>query len=87
MSRSRPSLRLMPRSRSTVLNFPPFTADSLVSVVQGRTVHTITAQDGSWTTGALSPLQLGSVTFDKPGTYVYICKDHPWAMAQLIVVE
>jgi hypothetical protein len=26
----------------------------------------------------------GSVAFDKPGTYVYICKDHPWSYGQLI---
>ena len=27
-----------------------------------------------------------SATFDKPGTYTYILKDHPWSIAQLIVV-
>jgi plastocyanin len=52
----------------------------------GRMVHTVMAEDGSWTTGTLSPLQVGAVTFDKPGTYTYVCKDHPWAKAQLLVV-
>ena len=47
--------------------------------------HTIAALDGSWTTGRLSPAQTGSVTFDKPGSYTYICKEHPWAIAQIIV--
>ncbi len=53
----------------------------------GKINHTITAKDGSWTTGPLDPAQNGYVTFDKPGTYTYICKDHPWAYAQLIVVD
>ena len=51
----------------------------------GRMVHTVIAQDGSWTTGPLDPAGVAGVTFDKPGTYTYICKDHPWAYAQIIV--
>ena len=35
----------------------------------GRMVHTVAAQDGSWTTGPLDPAGVGGVTFDKPGTY------------------
>ena len=50
-------------------------------------MHTIVARDGSWTTGPLSPIQAGVVKFDKPGSYTYTCKEHPWAAAQLIVVE
>ena len=55
-------------------------------VNNGRLLHTVMAEDGSWTTGQLTPLQAGALTFDKPGTYTYYCKDHPWAKAQLIVV-
>jgi len=51
----------------------------------GRMVHTVVAQDGSWTTGPLDPAGVAGVTFDKPGTYTYICKEHPWAYAQVIV--
>jgi quinohemoprotein ethanol dehydrogenase len=51
----------------------------------GTMTHTIVAEDGSWTTGPLSPLDIGTVTFDKPGTYVYICKEHPWVYGQIIV--
>ena len=51
----------------------------------GTMVHTIVARDGSWTTGPLNPIQAGVVKFDKPGTYIYTCKEHPWAAAQLIV--
>jgi len=51
----------------------------------GQMIHTVVAQDGSWTTGPLNPLDIGAVTFDKPGTYVYICKEHPWVYGQIIV--
>jgi plastocyanin len=51
----------------------------------GRMVHTIVAQDGSWTTGPLQTGDVGGATFDKPGTYTYICKEHPWAYGQVIV--
>jgi plastocyanin len=55
-------------------------------VNNGRLKHTVMAEDGSWTTGPLAPLEAGAVTFDKPGEYTYVCRDHPWAKAQLIVV-
>jgi quinohemoprotein ethanol dehydrogenase len=55
-------------------------------VNNGRMRHTVLAEDGSWTTGPLAPLEAGAVTFDKPGEYTYVCRDHPWAKAQLIVV-
>ena len=51
----------------------------------GRMVHTIVAEDGSWTTGPLQTADVGGHVFDKPGTYVYICKEHPWAYGQVIV--
>lgn len=52
----------------------------------GHQAHTMVAQDGSWTTGTLQPRETATLTFDKPGTYVYICKDHPFSYGQLIVV-
>jgi quinohemoprotein ethanol dehydrogenase len=51
----------------------------------GRMVHTIVADDGSWTTEALVSGDVGGKTFEKPGTYVYHCKEHPWAYGQIIV--
>jgi len=51
----------------------------------GRMPHTIVAEDGSWTTGTLNPIEVGGVKFDKPGTYAYTCKEHPWAWGQIIV--
>ena len=56
-------------------------------VNNGKMIHTIAALDGSWTTGKISPAQNGYVTFDRPGSYTYICKDHPWVYGQLIVVD
>ncbi|HVZ24333.1 MAG TPA: PQQ-binding-like beta-propeller repeat protein [Vicinamibacterales bacterium] len=52
----------------------------------GRENHTIAAEDGSWTTPTLSPLEAGAHTFTTPGEYAYVCKDHPWAKGQIIVV-
>jgi plastocyanin len=28
---------------------------------------------------------LKTITFDKPGTYYYICAPHPWMYGQIIV--
>jgi glucose dehydrogenase len=58
----------------------------VVWVNNGRLVHTVVAEDGSWTTGRLAPLEAGAAVFDKPGSYSYMCKEHPWAKAELIVV-
>jgi len=52
----------------------------------GRMPHTIVAQDGSWAKRTIGPAEEDSVLFEKPGTYVYICKEHPWTIGQLIVV-
>ena len=51
----------------------------------GRVTHTVVAEDGSWTTGPMKPLDVGTVVFDKPGTYAYFCKEHPWVYGQIIV--
>ena len=54
-------------------------------VNNGRTLHTIAAEDGSWASSRLVPLEAYGHTFDKPGEYTVICKDHPWAKSQVIV--
>ncbi len=48
--------------------------------------HTIVAADGSWSTKTLHPLDIGMHTFDKPGTYVYHCKEYPFEYGEIIVV-
>jgi plastocyanin len=47
--------------------------------------HTIEARDRSWRVGAIAAGAAGSVTITRPGTYEYICTDHPWTIGQLIV--
>jgi plastocyanin len=47
--------------------------------------HTATADDGSWDTGNLDPGASGSITFDTPGTYTYICAYHPRMTGTIIV--
>lgn len=54
-------------------------------VNNGRISHTIAAEDGSWSTPKLGPLEAGAITFDKPGEYTYISKEYPWHKAQIIV--
>jgi alcohol dehydrogenase (cytochrome c) len=51
----------------------------------GTTIHSAVAEDGSWSTGPIDPAGVAAVTFSKPGTHVYTCKEHPWAYAQIIV--
>ena len=47
--------------------------------------HTIAARDGSWSTGKIKPGESATHTFAAAATYTYICTDHPWTIAQLIV--
>jgi len=47
--------------------------------------HTVTANDGSFTSGNLAPGQTYSFTFTAPGTYTYHCTYHPWMVATVIV--
>jgi len=54
-------------------------------VNNGRILHTVAAEDGSWTSSRLVPLEAAGHLFDKPGEYTIICKDHPWAKSQVIV--
>jgi quinohemoprotein ethanol dehydrogenase len=61
--------------------------EALTFVNGGKETHTAMAADGSWTTGPIAPGQSVKLTFNKPGTYTYICKDHPWTYAQLVVGE
>jgi glucose dehydrogenase/plastocyanin len=51
----------------------------------GTMVHSAVGEDGSWSTGPIDPAGVAAVTFSKPGTYVYTCREHPWAYAQIIV--
>ena len=48
--------------------------------------HTVTAVDGSFDSGQLSPGQTFSFTFDKPGEFEYYCTLHPWMRAKVEVM-
>ena len=54
---------------------------------QGTAPHTVTADDGTFDSGALQPGSTFSVTFDTPGTFAYHCEIHPNMMATIIVTE
>ena len=51
----------------------------------GEIAHTVAARDGSWSTGTLAPGLWDFVTFDEPGTFLYHCEDHPWAVGEITV--
>ncbi|MDA1095084.1 MAG: PQQ-binding-like beta-propeller repeat protein [Acidobacteria bacterium] len=52
----------------------------------GELSHTVVAHDGSWTTGVIEPGLFGSLTFDAPGTFLFHCEEHPWALGEVTVV-
>lgn len=66
------------RVRTKVGTPMTFTNSSTIS-------HAIAARDGSWKTGPIKPGESASVTVTRPGTYEYICTDHPWTIGQLLV--
>ena len=49
--------------------------------------HTVTADDGSFDTGLISPGQKATVTVNEAGTIKYICTIHPWMTATLTSVS
>jgi len=52
-----------------------------------ETIHTVVAQDAGHTfkSGGLDTDDKFSFTFDKPGTYVYICTVHPYMTGKIVV--
>jgi plastocyanin len=52
----------------------------------GVTPHNATSSDGGgWDTGLLTKGESATVTFNRPGTYTYICTPHPSMIGQIIV--
>jgi plastocyanin len=45
-------------------------------VNQGSNSHDTSSLDGLWSSGAFSRGESFSFTFDRPGTYAYLCKQH-----------
>ena len=54
-------------------------------VNNGRIRHALAARDGSWSSGALPPAKSFYVQLNTPGTFLYHCTEHPWAIGQLTV--
>lgn len=48
-------------------------------------VHTATAEDNAWNSGAIRPGETWRARFDEPGTYPYYCGPHPFMKAVVIV--
>ncbi len=51
----------------------------------GKEAHSAGAIDGSWSTGEIKPGGTATVTFGKPGVYLYQCKDHPWSYGEITI--
>jgi plastocyanin len=49
------------------------------------TVHTATADDSSFDTGDIDKGDSATVTFDKPGSFTYYCRFHPFMKATVEV--
>lgn len=49
--------------------------------------HTAMARDGSFDTGRLDAGESGAVTFDRAGTFEYICEFHPWMEGRVVVAD
>jgi plastocyanin len=48
-------------------------------------VHTVTADDRSWDSGAIAPGGRWSATFTEPGLYPFYCGPHPYMRGMVIV--
>ena len=59
--------------------------DTVTWTNEGPTVHTATAEDGSFDTGSLKKGESGSATFTSAGTINYICSPHPYMKGTVIV--
>jgi len=52
----------------------------------GTQSHSVTAADGSFDSGLVTPGGTASITFATPGSFVYTCTPHPW-MKGIVVVS
>lgn len=59
--------------------------DTVTWTNKGPTLHTATAEDGSFDTGNLDKGEKGSATFTSAGTIPYICTPHPFMKGKVVV--
>ena len=48
-------------------------------------VHTVTSDDGRWSSGAIDPGATWRRRFDRPGTYAFHCTPHPFMKGVVVV--
>lgn len=68
----------------------PLTVRAGTTVVfsnQSRVTHTATENGGGFDTGRIKPGRAASVTFKRPGTYVFHCQIHPFMHGKIVVVK
>ncbi len=53
----------------------------------GLDAHTVTALDGAFDSGDLDPSEGFSWYFDQPGTFAYVCTQHPWMTGTIVVAD
>ena len=59
---------------------------TIVWTNDGQVAHTVSAEDGSFESGSIEPGAGRSITFSRPGSFVFHCTPHPF-MRGLIVVR
>ena len=73
------------RFEPTILNVTPGTVVAWTN--EDSAPHTATADDDSFDTGRLDEGESGEVTFDRPGTFEYVCDFHSWMEGRIAVAR
>jgi len=73
------------RFEPTTLNVTPGTV--IVWTNGDGAPHTATARDDSFDTGRLDEGESGEVTFDRPGTFEYVCDFHSWMEGRIVAAS
>ncbi|HJZ93714.1 MAG TPA: cupredoxin domain-containing protein [Gemmataceae bacterium] len=63
------------------------TGTTVKFVNNGKHAHTVTATNGEWDSGDLSPGSSFTATFIRPGTYKYYCRHHKGMEGTIVVGE
>jgi len=62
-----------------------FVGDSVTWTNEDLALHTATAEDGAWDTGALDRGGTGRITFETAGEHRYFCAFHPHMRGAVLV--
>jgi plastocyanin len=69
--------------RPARLTVPPGT--TIVWTNGGQVIHTVTAEDGSFDSGAIESGERRGVLFSHPGSFPYHCTPHPFMRGEVVV--